>query len=135
MKQIKCPCESCNKEFEKPIVVTNFSFAPKNETYYACPYCLTKIDSLKNECDCTPIIDQESGCAPDQSTRSRRVLGKSNVFESVMLEKLETLEKERANLLLELEELRNGAMQKICNLTEDVSTLREEKKILKKLAE
>lgn len=144
MKYIKCPCESCNKEFEKPIVVTNFSFMPKKESYYACPYCLTKIGAITNEFDCTQVNTEETGCTenwkPEEQTVQseysvvpRRVLDRSNVLEAFTMEKLESLEKERADLLLELDQLRNGAKQKICTLTEEVDALREETYILKKL--
>jgi len=144
MKSIKCPYESCRKEFKKPIVVTNFSFTTKKEPYYACPYCLTKIGPITNECDYTPVNAKETVCTkngnpaeksmqPENSIIPRNVLELPNVPQVVTLEKLETLEKERAALLAELDELRNGAMQKICNLNEEVAALREEAKILKKL--
>jgi len=144
MKHIKSPCESCKKEFEKPIVVTNFSFTPKKESYYACPYCLTKIGTITNECDCTQVNIEETGCTENwkqeekriqskYSTIPRRVVDRSNVLESVTMEKLESLEKQRSDLLAELDQLRNGAMQKICNLTEEVSALRKEAESLKKL--
>jgi len=38
-----CPYSECKKEFEKPVVLTDFSSTPR-ETYYACPHCLTKVD-------------------------------------------------------------------------------------------
>ena len=146
MKQIKCPYESCNKEFEKPVIVTNFSFIPKKETYYACPYCLTKIGDTIKECDCTPVNAEETVCTenekpeeksiqPENSTMPRRVLYRSNVPQAVTTEKLETLEKERADLLAELDELRKGATQKISILEEEVAALREEAEILKQLTE
>jgi len=146
MKSIKCPYKSCRKEFNKPMVVTNYSFTPKKEPYYACPYCLTKIGPIINECECTPINAKETACTengnpeekslqPENSTIPRRVLGLLNLPQAVMLEKLETLEKERADLLAELVELRNGALQKISTLNEEVAALREEAKILKKLTD
>ena len=144
MKSIKCSYESCRKEFKMPIVVTNFSFTPKNEPYYACPYCLTKIESITNGWDCTPVntektVFTENGkpeqknMQPKNSTTPRSVLDVPNVSQVVTREKLEALEKERAVLLVELDELRNGAMQKIYTLNEEVAALRDEAKILKKL--
>jgi len=70
---------------------------------------------------------------PKNSTTSRSVLDLPNMSQVVTLEKLEALEKERAALLAELDGLRNGAMQKVCNLNEEVAALREEVKILEKL--
>ena len=144
MKSIKCSYESCRKEFKKPIVVTNFSATPTKEPYYACPYCLTKIEPITNGCDCTPVNAEETVCTengnlkeksmwPKNSTTSRSVLDLPNMSQVVTLEKLEALEKERAALLAELDGLRNGAMQKVCNLNEEVAALREEVKILEKL--
>jgi len=40
---LTCPYGECRKEFERPIVLTDFSKTPR-ETYYACPHCLTKVD-------------------------------------------------------------------------------------------
>ena len=38
-----CPYEDCGKEFGKPIVITNKSVDPP-QTYFGCPYCLSRID-------------------------------------------------------------------------------------------
>ena len=127
-------------------MVTNFSSTPKKESYYACPYCLTKIGAITNEFKCTQINPKKTGCTEnwkqeeksmqrEYSTMPRRVLDRSNVLQAVTIEKLETLEKDRSDLLAELDQLRNGAMQKICTLKEEVAVLREEAKILKKLTE
>ena len=43
-----CPYNECKKEFEKPIVLTDFSKTPR-ETYYACPHCLTKVDVVAKD--------------------------------------------------------------------------------------
>jgi len=146
MKQINGPCKSCKKEFEKPIVVTNFSFTPAKETYYACPYCLTKIGSTTQECNCTPVTTEETGYTENEKTEERsihhenstipqRVLDRHSVSQAVTMEKIETLENERAELLAELDELRNGAIQKISSLEEEVAALMDEAEILKKLTE
>jgi len=94
----------------------------------------------------TRVNTEETGCTengkpeeksiqPKNSVMPRRVLYLSNASHAVTMEKLETLEKERSDLLAELDELRNGAMQKICTLNEEVAALREAAKILKKLTE
>ncbi len=43
MASINCPQKECNRTFKKLVIVTNFSFVPE-ETYSACPYCLTRIN-------------------------------------------------------------------------------------------
>ena len=55
--------------------------------------------------------------------------------QAVTIEKLEILEKEKADLLAELDELRKGATKKISVLEEEVAALREEAEVLKKLTE
>jgi len=43
-----CPYHECNREFDKPVVLTDFSRTPR-ETYYACPHCLTKVDVVAKD--------------------------------------------------------------------------------------
>lgn len=144
MKHHKYPCESCEKEFEKPIVVTNFSYTPSKETYYACPYCLTKINNIPQECNDTPISPNETAFTknkkteekrihPETDTPPQRVLDRQSVPQVITFQKLESLEKDKTDLLAELNKLREGAIQKISNLEEEVATLREETEILKKM--
>jgi DNA-directed RNA polymerase subunit RPC12/RpoP len=42
-EKLKCPYRGCGKSFEKPAVLTDNSTIPR-QTYYACPYCMSKID-------------------------------------------------------------------------------------------
>ena len=144
MKNHKCSCESCEKEFEKPIMVTNFSVAPQKETYYACPYCLTKISSIFQECNETQVSPKETAFSknkkieekrivPPIATPPQRILDRHSGPQAVTIRKLESLEKEKMNLLAELDKLREGAIQKVSNLEEELSTLKEEAEILKKM--
>lgn len=149
MKHIRFTCGSCRKVFERPIVVTNFVFAPRKETYHACPYCLTKIGNTIKESNCKPFTieetvepvctesekPEEESMQPENSTMPRELLYGSSVPQAVTIEKLETLEKEKADLLAELDELRKGATKKISVLEEEVAALREEAELLKKLTE
>ena len=149
MEHIRFTCESCRKVFEKPIVVTNFVFAPRKETYHACPYCLTKIGNTIKETNEKPFTieetvepvctesekPEEKSMQPENSTAPRELLYGSSVPQAVTFEKLETLEKEKADLLAELDELRKGATKKISVLEEEVAALREEAELLKKLTE
>jgi len=43
-----CPYNECKKDFEKPLMLTDFSKTPR-ETYYACPHCLTKVDVVAED--------------------------------------------------------------------------------------
>lgn len=42
-EKLKCPYKGCGKTFDKPTILTDSSTIPR-ETYYACPYCMSKID-------------------------------------------------------------------------------------------
>ena len=44
-EKLRCPYVGCRKTFEKPAVLTDSSMVPR-ESYYACPYCNSKIDIL-----------------------------------------------------------------------------------------
>ncbi len=43
--KLRCPYSGCGKTFEKPAILTDQSAIPR-KTYYACPYCQSKIDIL-----------------------------------------------------------------------------------------
>ncbi len=147
MKPIKCPYESCKKEFEKPIVVINFSFVPKKETYYACPYCLTKVGTITKDRDLKPVtveklvdtenekLEEKSEEQPENFAIPKRAREYSMGPQTIAMEKLESLEKEKADLQAELEELRKKAETKAGCLEEEVEQLREEAEALKKLTE
>jgi hypothetical protein len=149
MEHMSCICGSCRKVVKKPILVTNFVFTPRKETYYACPYCLTKIRDITKESNCTPSTIEETveplytesekpkeeSMQPENSTTPQELLDGSSMPQAVTIEKLESLEKEKADLLTELEELRKGATKKISVLEEEVAALREEAELLKKLTE
>jgi hypothetical protein len=137
-------CESCEKEFEKPIVVTNFSFTPVKETYYACPYCLTKISKILQEQKSTTVSSKDNAYIENKkngkkfkqheiSTITGRTLDKCRIPKKETIQKLENLEKERMKLLVEVQKLRDDAIQKITHLEEDVAILRQEKEILIKM--
>lgn len=44
-EKLRCPYKGCGKAFEKPAVLTDVTVVPR-ETYYACPYCSSKLDIL-----------------------------------------------------------------------------------------
>jgi len=47
-EKLKCPYTGCGKSFDKPTVLTDKSTIPR-QTYYACPFCMSKIDILVDE--------------------------------------------------------------------------------------
>jgi len=47
-EHLVCPYRECRKEFERPVMLTDFSKVPR-ETYYACPHCLTKVDVMARD--------------------------------------------------------------------------------------
>jgi hypothetical protein len=146
MENLSCTCESCRKSFKKAVVVTNFVFAPRKETYYACPYCLTKIQDTTKESNCIPFTIEEmvepeytenektkEHIQPENSETTQEPLDESSVPQVFAIDKLETLEKEKTDLLAELDELRKGAAKKIRVLEEEVAALREEAELLREL--
>ena len=42
-EKLRCPYTGCGKSFEKPTILTDTTTIPR-ETFYACPYCMSKID-------------------------------------------------------------------------------------------
>jgi DNA-directed RNA polymerase subunit RPC12/RpoP len=47
-EKLRCPYKGCQKIFEKPTVVTDASTIPR-QSYYACPYCMSKIDIVTED--------------------------------------------------------------------------------------
>jgi len=47
-EKLRCPYKGCGKTFEKPTVLTDSSTTPR-QTYYACPYCASKIDIIVDD--------------------------------------------------------------------------------------
>ncbi|MCW4034705.1 MAG: hypothetical protein NWF03_05015 [Candidatus Bathyarchaeota archaeon] len=132
MPTITCPHASCKKQFENPVMVTNFSSTPQ-QTYKACPFCLTKIETVTIETESTyvEIINVDD---VDTSAIRQKI---SDIVEpqKALLENIKNLEKQKAELLEELENLKRGAEQKICTLQKEVDDLKEETRILRQLVE
>lgn len=45
-----CGYERCGRAFDTPVWLTDLSRKPQ-ETYYACPYCFSKMDEVDGEID------------------------------------------------------------------------------------
>lgn len=146
MSKIRCSYEPCGKEFNSPILVTNFSFVPRKETYYACPYCLTKIEDTTKPCICVPIVEQtavvvedkkQETCLQQQETETTTInqkeQDKSIPFQDGTFEKIQNLEQEKKDLLAKVTKLRDEATKKIDILETEVADLKKDTEILKKL--
>jgi len=133
MTKIKCPRQDCRKEFEKPVLVTNFSFTPTKETYQACPYCLTRIDKNATTCNCTTVVVEPIIEANPEKQETKETCIKEGLQDSATIEKIGTLEKQKADLLAEVEKLKKGATKKINKLEEEIAALKEEKQALEQI--
>lgn len=153
MASINCPQKECNRVFEKPVIVTNLSFTPK-ETYSACPYCLSRINHEPKKYNLIYTSPEKQANIetgnPNQTTNSPQTI---HVYSSTEnseyqlnsiafdlqipqrnpLENIKTLEQEKKHLITELEGLGKKATEKINCLEKDIIALRAEAKILKKL--
>jgi len=45
-RERKCTCDECGRTFQRPILAT-VSTGNRTQTYYACPRCMTKVQSFK----------------------------------------------------------------------------------------
>lgn len=43
-----CGYERCGKSFAAPVRLTDLSHKPRSETYFACPYCFSKMDECEH---------------------------------------------------------------------------------------
>ena len=144
MTNIKCPDNSCGKEFERPIVVSNFVFVPKKHTYFACPYCLTKISEVDYVCDSVSddsdvkIKMENSHFEPkyvekQKASQFNKIkLDQSTEIPSETIDGIKNLEREKADLLLELDELKRNAIKKANSLEYEIASLKKEAEKLKK---
>jgi len=39
-----CPCVHCGRVFSEPVWLTDLSSKPREETYYACPFCFSRLE-------------------------------------------------------------------------------------------
>jgi hypothetical protein len=135
MTKIQCPRQSCKKEFETPVMVTSYSFTPTKQIYPACPYCLARIDKNSKSCSCTTeVIEPASEKEPENDVLKQNWI-KRAVSDSATMEKIGKLEKQKTDLLEQLEELKKDATKRISKLEQDVAALKEQKQTLKEITE
>ena len=44
-EKLHCPYKGCEKNFEKPTVITDTSTIPR-QNHYACPFCMSKLEII-----------------------------------------------------------------------------------------
>ena len=136
-----CPDTTCGHEFETPVIVNNFTFTPKKETYYACPYCLTPIEHLREPCTSIqeekkqPItISKDSMEENDEDLGTVEIINQE-IISTPSIEHLRNLEKEKRELLIELNSLRENAQKKIELLQNELLDLKNDSQKLRKILE
>lgn len=158
LKLVTCHNEVCKKEFAEPVVVANHMTLP-SEAYFACPYCLTRIDLIKKVklksisavtsdaekeeieesnfgfqvLEGRPVIEK-SESESEGLVMPQRVADDSVSSPLIIMKKIEKLRKEKADLLMELDDLRRAAKKRITILEKEVAELRKEKESLREFA-
>jgi hypothetical protein len=165
-----CPDESCGKEFERPVVVKNFVLRPELEVYYACPYCLTRIEDFvepmpyetsATESETDFEIESEEKQVEDfvepmpyetsatESETDFEIGSEEKQIEPsideieimyakeepTIFENIQNLEKEKMDLLEQIDLLKHAAEKKMDALKEEISSLRTELEELKSFVE
>jgi len=78
-EKLKCPYRGCGKSFDKPTVLTDSSKLPR-ETYYACPYCQSKIDILVENMKIVDVRPTEYPKVFESPAKCARYFGFLNVI-------------------------------------------------------
>ena len=78
-EKLKCPYKGCGKAFEKPTVLTDSTTIPR-ETYYACPYCQSKIDVMTENLKITDVKPTEYPKVFDSPAKCARYFGFLNTI-------------------------------------------------------
>jgi DNA-directed RNA polymerase subunit RPC12/RpoP len=73
-----CPSDRCGKAFSEPLKLTNLSQRPQEETYYACPFCFSKVDVPEilmepERSDMTPNIEPVISASPSKQRRNEKI--------------------------------------------------------------
>ena len=43
--KLRCPYKGCEKQFDKPTVITDTSVVPRS-THFACPFCMSQLELI-----------------------------------------------------------------------------------------
>ena len=78
-EKLRCPYEGCKKAFEKPTVLTDSTTLPR-QTYYACPYCQSKLDVLVEDLKIVGVKPTEYPKVFESPAKCARYFGFLNAF-------------------------------------------------------
>lgn len=82
-----CVYERCGKSFQAPVRLTDLSDKPRSQTYYACPYCFSKMNdsehSLSHEIKLAKDDDEEKATS---SKSKKRATQEENEEENAVFE-------------------------------------------------
>lgn len=73
-----CPSDRCGRVFSEPLRLTDLSNRPREETYYACPFCFSRVDVneiLRNpeSPDMKPHIGPVLSASPSKERRNEKI--------------------------------------------------------------
>ena len=88
--KLKCPYKGCEKEFDKPTVITDTSIIPR-QTHYACPYCMSKLDIVTKNTRIIGVNATEYPIVFDSPAKCAHFSGLLNVSRESMLTQEECL--------------------------------------------
>jgi DNA-directed RNA polymerase subunit RPC12/RpoP len=67
-----CIYDRCGKSFNAPVRLTDLSHRPRSETYYACPYCFSKMDESEHDISHEIKLAKDDGYETETSSRSKK---------------------------------------------------------------
>ena len=73
-----CPSDRCGRVFSEPLRLTDLSHRPQEETYYACPFCFSRVDVneiLRNpeRPDANPHIGPVLSALPSKDQNNEKI--------------------------------------------------------------
>ncbi len=82
-----CPRDRCGKVFSEPLKLTNLSHRPRVETYYACPFCFSRIEidevlASTESAEVKPKAEPEVAASPLKERRNEKITDETNTTAS-----------------------------------------------------
>jgi hypothetical protein len=79
-----CPSDRCGRAFSEPLKLTNLSHRPREETYYACPFCFSRVDVHEilvdpERPDVTPYIEPVLSASPSKERRNEKISDENKI--------------------------------------------------------
>ena len=82
-----CVYDRCGKSFDSPVRLTDLSHRPRSETYYACPYCFSKMDEAEHDVSHELKLMKSSSYGIEAGDSSRRdTVRKENEKENMAID-------------------------------------------------